>query len=45
MLIRGASDSKCYTNRTHSKDYMAASATRAATATTAITELQQLNLP
>lgn len=45
MFIRGASDSKCYTNRTHSKDDMAASATRAATATTAITELQQLNLP
>lgn len=45
MFIRGGSDSQCYTNRTHSKDGMAASATRAATATTAVTELQQLNLP
>lgn len=44
MFIRGGSDSQCYTNRTHSKDGMAASATRAATATTAVTELQQLNL-
>lgn len=45
MFIRGGSDSQCYTNRTHSKDGMAASATRAATATTAVIELQQLNLP
>lgn len=45
MFIRGGSDSQCYTNRTHSKDGMAASATRAATATNAVTELQQLNLP
>lgn len=39
MFVRGGSDSQCYTNRTHSKDGMAASAT------TAVTELQQLNLP
>lgn len=45
MFIRGGSDSKCYTNRIHSKDDMAASATQPATATTAITELQQLNPP